>query len=258
MLSLNSSVVVSVSKLKVALLMLFFCSLFGCSKSPQNTIRVAAAASVQFVLHALIADFEATDSVKVDAVISSSGKLTAQIMQGAPFDLFLSADTSYPSFVHRNKKSLSPPLIYGHGQLVLWASDSTPQGLSLDLLSHPSIQKIGLADPNTAPFGQLSIDYLQRHHLYKKLLPKLVFGQSVAQVSQYVMTGAVDLGLSSLSIVLSKEAAHHGMYKPLHGFKIPQAMVLLSGNRPPKKAALRFYRYMQSSAARRILQSYGL
>lgn len=258
MLLPNCSVVASLFKLRSAILVLFFYSLFSCIKPPKETIRIAAAASVQFALQALIEDFEATDSVKVDAVISSSGKLTAQIMQGAPFDLFLSADTSYPAFVHRNNKSLHPPFVYGQGQLVLWASDNKTQGLNLDLLTHPSIRKIGLADPNTAPFGQLSVRCLKQHHLYQKLLPKLVFGQSVAQVSQYVMTGAVDMGLSSLSIVLSKEAAHHGIYLPINDFKIPQSMVLLSSNRPPKKAALRFYRYMQSRAARRILQTYGL
>ena len=242
---------------RCAFLLLLLC-MYGCqSAANKPNIRVAAAASVQFALEALIADYESKESIHIDAVIASSGKLTAQIIQGAPYDLFLSADTSYPNYIYQKQKCLQEPVIYGQGQLVLWSSERQIKPLKIDFLKDPSINKIALADPNTAPFGQLSVQFLQQQHLWQQLGPKLVFGESIAQVNQYVSTQAVDIGLTSLSIVLSEAAADKGSFLPLP-YYIPQSMVLLANKKGPKDASLQFYRYLQSQAAKKILKAYGL
>lgn len=244
--------------LKIVLLTFLVASLCSCRQDKRPVIRVAAAASNQFVLEALVADFESKDSVKVQTIISSSGKLTAQIIQGAPYDLFLSADSTYPAYIYQHLNDCTPPTIYGYGYLVMWSSDNQPQGFSTDMLRQSDISKIALADPKTAPFGLLAQEYLIDHQLYDSLQHKLVFGESIAQVNQYVLTEAVDMGFSSLSVVLSQNTVNTGSYHTLSDYKQPLSMLMLPHRQSNQAAVERFFQYLQSNAARLILSNYGI
>lgn len=241
---------------KFLLLILFIvCS---CRQEKREVLRIAAAASVQYALKALIDDFEKRDSAKVQCIISSSGKLTAQITQGAPYDLFLSADTSYPGYLYRIGKGSVKPKIYGYGKLVLWTCMEIENEMNLQILKDAKIKKIALPDPATAPYGHLAEKVLKQAGIYTSIKDKIVFGESISQVNQYITTRTVDIGFSSLSVVLASKLNKTGNYSRIKAYQIPQSMLLLKDSKKIKGAAQRFYKYMQSPEAVAILNEFGL
>jgi molybdate transport system substrate-binding protein len=239
-------------------LLLILCIVYSCRQEKQEVLRIAAAASVQYVLKALIEDFESRDSVKVQSIISSSGKLTAQITQGAPYDLFLSADTSYPGYLYRIGKGSVKPKIYGYGKLVLWSCREIENELNLEILKDEKIKKIALPDPATAPYGILAEKVLKDAGIDSIIQDKIVLGESISQVNQYIATKTVDIGFSSLSVVLASKLKNTGNYTRIKGCQMPHSMLLLQNSEKIKDSAQRFYKYMQSPEAFKILHEYGL
>lgn len=234
--------------------------LAGCSK-PNEKVVVATAANVQFVMQELQKVFEKETSIKLELVVSSSGKLTTQIREGAPFDLFVSADTRYPQEIYANGGSENSPKVYARGALVLWTRDSTatPQ---LSLLTSPNVKKIAIANPRTAPYGQAAVEVLQNAGLYEQVKSKLVYGESIAQTTQYIATGAADVGFTALAVVLSPEMKNVGSWTKLDSttYKpIDQAAVLLlhSEASPKRATSKQFYDFLYSEKAKAIFRQYG-
>lgn len=233
---------------------LFLCA---CSNTPSTTkITVATAASTQYVLDALIKEFEQESTIQVQKLVSSSGKLTAQIENGAPVDIFMSADLKYPSYLYQKGLCVDSPVVYAYGQLVLWTMldniDLTAPPLTI--LNNPKLQKIAVADPQTAPYGLLSVAYLKDINSYNSIQKKLVYGESIAQVNQYVMTQSVELGLTALSVVKAPLLQGRGQFVVLPEAKLPQGMILLNTNANSKV----FYDFLQSDKAKIIFRQYGL
>ncbi|MFT5645798.1 MAG: molybdate transport system substrate-binding protein [Aureispira sp.] len=226
------------------------------SVSKKEPIRIAAAASTQYVLEALIAAYIAENKVKIESVISSSGKLTAQIEHGAPIDIFISADTVYPNYLFEKGLGVERPIIYANGQLVLWTFGPYDLSTGLAILSNPSIQKIAIADPKTAPYGRLSQAYLKQKKLYKSLENKLILGESIGQVNQYINTQAVEIGLTAKSVVMAPKLKGKGQFVVLENAFLAQSMLLLKRERISKEA-VGFYTFLQSSEAQKIFAEYG-
>lgn len=233
---------------------------WGCSK-PNEKVVVATAANVQYVMRELQKVFEKETGIALELVVSSSGKLTTQIREGAPFDLFVSADTRYPQEIYSNGGSELPPKVYARGALVLWTRDSvaTPR---LESLAEPHIRKIALANPRTAPYGQAAIEVLQQAGLYEQVESKLVYGESIAQTTQYIETGAADVGFTALSVVLSPEMKNVGNWIKLDSSAyrpIDQAAVLLlhSKDSPKRDKSRKFYEFLYSEKAKEIFRQYG-
>jgi len=236
---------------------------FSCrSASAADKLTVAVAANAAPAVEALAALYREQHGWNVDLIIGSSGKLSTQIRQGAPFDLFLSADLTYPQALIDAKMAVLPLRVYARGRLVLWLPDTT--GLAragLSLLQAKRVRRIALAQPSLAPYGRAARQALAHSGLWQELQPKLVFGESISQVNQVLSTGAVDAGFTALSAMHYTAMADRGGYMEVDTSAyapIDQGMVVTrhgATNHP--EAARSFFDFLQSEDARRTLAHFG-
>jgi molybdate transport system substrate-binding protein len=246
-----------------ALALLFF-SCTGKKESPshQATLTVAAAANVQFVMEPLKKAFEQKTRIPVQTVLASSGKLTAQISQGAPYDVFVSADTKYPETLFREGNAFHAPKIYAFGALTLWTlREDLDLSLGIKALEQKEIHKIALANPETAPYGEQSIRAMTNAGLLEKLKQAFVFGESIAQTNQYILSKACDIGFTAKSVVLAPGIPQKGKWveiDPSLYAPIAQAAVitLYGQNKHPRESRL-FLEFLLSEDAREIFLRYG-
>ncbi|MGA0560622.1 molybdate ABC transporter substrate-binding protein [Larkinella sp. VNQ87] len=238
--------------MRIGLLLLF--TVMGFSAAAQK-IRVAVAANAQFVMEKLQAGFEKKTGLTVEPIVNSSGKLTAQIQHGAPFDVFLSADLDYPEILYKAGLSQTVPRIYAYGLLVLWTQTGFNPAKGLAVLTDKRIHKIAVANPKLAPYGAAAVDMLTRQNRLNALQPKLVYGESIAQVNQYLLSGAVEAGFTAKSVVLEPALRGKGRWVEVKDAKpIAQGVILLK-NAQPK--ARKFYEYLFSAEAQAIFRQYG-
>ena len=180
-------------------------------------LTLAAASDLRFVLDELVRDFRATRAhARVEVVYGSSGKLSAQIQNGAPFDIFFSADQAYAQALHRLKLTHGAVTPYAVGQLVLWSLDPELARLGLDeLLRHPRVKRFAIANPEHAPYGQRAMEVLRHRGLLDVAQRKLVLGDNVSQAAQFVRSGAAQAGLVSAALVLAPTLAGQGNWTPV-------------------------------------------
>ena len=226
-----------------------------------QALTVAVAANMQSAFEEIRAEFTRRTGLQVKPVFNSSGRFVAQVMNGAPFDVFLSADMMYPERLHKEGFAAAPPRVYAYGTLVLW----TMQPLDLSdwqrLLASPAVRKVAIANPKSAPYGREALNALRNLELEAPLKGKLVFGESVSQTNQYIHSRSVDAGITAKSVVLSPEMKDQGRWVELPGNSyqpIAQGVVVLKhglDNNP--KAAQQFSDFMLSRQARAVLQRYG-
>lgn len=227
-----------------------------------QTVRVAAASDLQFAMPELAVHYEKGSGAKIELAFGSSGNFFAQIQNGAPFDVFFSADRSYAekliSAGQADPKSL---YVYALGQLVLWAPNGAYLRLmekGLSALTDPRVQKIAIANPEHAPYGRAAVAALQKAGLYEQLKPKLVFGENISQAAQFAQSGNAQVGMIALSLALS-ESMKNGERWPVPADYYPpleQAAVLLkaAANKPQ---SVGFLDFVKSGAGRVILARYG-
>lgn len=231
------------------------------SVSPQDLL-VAVAANVQFAMEELQSAFAEESGLEVKTVIGSSGKLTAQIKNGAPYDLFLSADMKYPQELHRAGLAVDTPRVYARGALVLWSLAGVDLRRDIPaILTDPAVTKIAIADPQLAPYGMEALRVLQHYGIGEALAPKLVYGRSIAQVNQYITLQTVAAGLTAKSVVLSPEMRDVGAWIAIDTraySPIDQGVVMLKHGQDERRAAARrFYEFLFSAPARVIFVRYG-
>jgi molybdate transport system substrate-binding protein len=186
----------------------------------QPSLRVAAAADLEPVLPPLLEQFRQSAGIQAEATYQASAVLTTQIQNGAPFDLFLSADLGYPKRLidagladAAGSADSTTPIIYARGTLVLWArKDSHLPPPSLDLLRNPGLKRLAIANPDRAPYGRAAVAALTSLKLYDALKPSLVTAGNIAQAAQFVDSGNADAGLISLTSALTPELASGGVY----------------------------------------------
>ena len=227
-----------------------------------QTVRVAAASDLQFAMAELARRYEKETGTKVELSFGSSGNLFALIQNGAPFDLFFSADRSYPERLIEarmaDRKSL---YIYALGRLALWAPSEA--GLKLaekgfSALADPRVQKIAIANPEHAPYGRAAVAALQKAGVYEQAKSKLVFGENISQAAQFVQSGNAQIGMVALSLALSESmkggerwVVPAGYYPPLE-----QAAALINGA-GSRTEAHGFLEFVKSEAGRAIFVRYG-
>jgi molybdate transport system substrate-binding protein len=225
------------------------------------TVRVAVAANVQFAFDALRTEFRKQSGHEIEASVSSSGKLTTQIMHGAPFDVFMSADMEYPEKLHAAGFAAAAPRPYAYGALVLWTMKDLDLANWQSALSGPGVLKIALANPQTAPYGRETIRALEALRLHDKLKSRLVYGESIAQTNQYIHSRVADAGFTAKAVVLSPEMQRQGKWidLPRDAYQpIAQGAVLLrDGAKNNAEASQAFYAFLFSDTARRIFARYG-
>lgn len=186
----------------------------------QTTIRVAAAADLEPVLPPILEQFRQTTGIRAEATYQASAVLTTQMMNGAPFDVFLAADLRYPKRLidaHLADTAGRPgpgaPIIYAKGTLVLWTRKDSPfSPPSLDLLRSPALKRLAIANPDRAPYGRAAVAALTSLKLYDALKPRLATAENIAQAAQFVDSGNADAGLISLTTALSTHMVAGGTY----------------------------------------------
>ena len=217
----------------------------------QTPLRLAAAADLQPVLPPILEQFQRATGIHVEATYQASAALTSQIQNGAPFDLFLSADLSYPRRLidagladAAGSTDSSTPITYARGTLVLWTrKDSGLPPPSLDLLRNPSLKRLAVANPDRAPYGRAAIATLHSLKLYDNLKPRIVTAENISQSAQFVESGNADAGLISLTSALTPSLASSGRY-----FVIPRDLY------PPiEQGAVLISKTQQRDAAHRLL-----
>lgn len=193
----------------------------------QSPLRVAAAADLEPVLPPILSQFERSTGIHAEATFQASAALAAQIQNGAPFDLFLSADLGYPKRLMdagladaAGSPDSSSPIVYARGTLVLWTrNDSRFPAPSLDLLRSPELRRLAVANPDRAPYGRAAVAALTALKLYDSLKPRLVTAENIAQAAQFVESGNADAGLISLTSALTARLSSEGGY-----FVVPRTL----------------------------------
>lgn len=230
------------------------------SAQPRERLLVAAASSLGPIMGELTSDFARRHpGLDVRLSLGSSGKLYHQIVQGAPFDLFYSADTWYPQQLVNAGKTSGPVRIYARGRLVLWSKTLDVETLGFEALSNPGVKRIALANPQHAPYGMRAREFLQARGLWEPLKPKLVFGENIAQAAQFAQTGNAQLGLLARSLMSSPQLMDSGGYwlVPESGHQpLEQGYVVLkpAAGEPAQEL---FVDYMSSPEARAIFEHHG-
>ncbi len=234
----------------------------GEKEAGAGKLTVAVAANVQFAMAELKAAFEKESGLSVNVAVSSSGKLATQILQGAPYSLLASADMKYPAALLERGKAANAPRVYAYGALVLWTMKD-----DIELLADPafllgdSIRKVAIANPRNAPYGEQAIRYFEHYGLLDAIRSKLTYGESIAQTNQYIISKAVEAGITAKSVVLSPEMKNTGKWVelPPDSYQpIEQGVVITSyGQEKHPQASQRFYEFLFSEKARAIFERYG-
>ena len=240
-----------------------FIALFGIvftSCKPTNNIdklTIATAASAQFALKKLAINFSKKHNIKVDVILGSSGKLTTQIINGAPYDLFFSADMYYPKMLFNKEKTEKKPITYAYGTPVIWTMRKDIAIDSLVQLKDPSIKHLAIANPRNAPYGRKAIRYLKQKNVYKSIEHKLVYGESISQVNEYVLNKTVEVGVTAKSIVSSPKLKGKGFFKELDKeYWVKQGAVIIKNKNLPEMKK-QFLEYVLSEEGKEILVNYG-
>ena len=224
-----------------------------------QSIKVAVAANLQSVIKVLGADFKQKTGFTIEPIVGSSGNLVAQIRNGAPYDIFLSADMDFPETLFKENLSTKKPVVYAQGSLIICSSQDIGFENWERVLLTERIKKIAIANPAIAPYGKAANETLTDKGILNDIKQKVVTGESISQINTYITTGVADVGFTTLALVkdpANKIKLFYKVIDPKTYAPIEQGMVLLkrAGN---NKAAEMFYRYMLGKSAKAILKTYG-
>jgi molybdate transport system substrate-binding protein len=237
------------------------CILMAVAPLQAEAINVAAASDLSFALQEMARAFEHETGNQIRLTLGSSGNFYAQIVNGAPFDLFLSADVDYPRQLEAKGYAVPGSVFsYGLGALALWVPRQSKlklDKLGMQALLDDSVKRIAIANPEHAPYGRAAVTAMERSKIYDRVKTKLVLGENVSQAAQFVQSGAADIGIVALSIALSAPMRESGRYWIVPADMYPlleQGAVLLKRAGP---AARDFYQWLHDSEAQGILFKYG-
>jgi molybdate transport system substrate-binding protein len=247
--------------MKIVRLILAAALLVGSSLAAAAPLTVAIAANLKYVFDDLAAEFRKETGIEIQAVPNASGKIATQVRNGAPFDVFMSADMDFPAGLYKDGYATTPPKIYAYGVLVLWTQKNVDLARGIPGLADLGVGKIAIANPKVAPFGRQALKAMDYYKVGAALTPKLVYGESITQVSQYVDSKAADVGFSAKSVVVAPETAGKGQWVevPADSYEpIAQGIVILRhGSEANGEAARKFYGFIQSGKAREIFAKNG-
>ncbi len=224
-------------------------------------ITVACAPNVQFAMEEIKVAFEKSTRTKAKMIYSASGTLAAQIKNGAPYDVFVSADTDFPDSLAKHGAAVGKPVIYAYGSVVLWTMKNYDLTKGLSILTSPAIGTIGIPDPKNAPYGRAALKALQNAGLADTTRTRLVFGESIAQTAQYIITQTVDIGFNAKGIVLSKAMTDKGHWIAVDSTlcpKIAQAVIVCKyGFQKNPDSAKQFLEFLVSQFSKDVLKKNG-
>jgi len=230
--------------------------------APGREITVAAASDLQFVLPKIAAQFEKETGQTVKLVFGSSGNFYSQIQNGAPFDLFFSADVEYPERLEKNGFTEPGSLVrYATGKIVLWAAKESSLDVNRGLaaLLDPGVRKIAIANPAHAPYGRAAVAALRHENLYDQVALKLVLGENISQAAQFVESGNADAAIVALALVIAPPGKDSGKYFVIPADSYPpidQAAVVLKSSQQ-KAAARQFLEFLRRPEILNLMRDFG-
>jgi molybdate transport system substrate-binding protein len=230
--------------------------LHSCTQK-QDEVTIIAASDLSSVMPEIIQKFKSKS--KIIVIYASSGKAYTKIRNGAPYDLFFSADIMYPKKLKYEGYTLTEPQLYGIGRLVLWSSKLPLQGNGFSIFYKNPNVRIAIANPEHAPYGKRAIEVLKRIKVYNIIEKQLIIGENISQASQFCITGNADVGILALSIALSPKMKEKGefvlisdtLYSPLK-----QAFVCLK-HAQNNQTVTDFVNFISSPDVRTIFEKYG-
>jgi molybdate transport system substrate-binding protein len=249
--------------LKRLLKIFLICSFMGFNLiAYAGSMTIAAASDLKFALDETVKNFNKQfPQHDIKVIYGSSGKIYTHIQQGAPYDLYFSADISYPDLLKKEGLTSGPVTPHAVGRIVLWAPKGKikAKDLSLEYLLSPSIKRIAIANPKHAPYGKRAEEALKSKGLWQSLQNKLIYGENISQTAQFVQTGNADIGIIALSLAMSQELIKNGHYilipDQLHT-PLEQGFVLTKRGEQ-NTAAQQFAAFMSSQEARQVMVKYG-
>lgn len=233
-----------------------------CSSIFADKINVAVAANVSYAINTLVAEFNKTNpDTKVQVILGSSGKLTAQIKNGAPFNIFMSANMKFPQSLYDDNIAITKPIVYAQGALAMLTIQKIDFSDGINLIKKDSIKKIAVANPKTAPYGVATIEALKNAKLYDEVKNKFVYGESISQTVTYAITAA-DIGFIAKSSLYDENMSKYkeninwidvdpSLYTPIN-----QGIVIIN-NAKENKEVKAFYDFILSPNAQKIFKEYG-
>jgi len=235
---------------------------FGIGTCKAQEITIAAAADLQFVMQDVAARFQKETGKTVKLIYGSSGNFFQQIQNGAPFDMFFSANLDFARKLEA--AGLTEPgtfYQYATGKIVVWVPSDSKLDLSAgpQSLLNPAIKKIAIANPQHAPYGQAAVAAMKKENIYDKVADKFVLGENISQTASFVVSGAADVGIVALSLALSPTMKDKGRYKeiPVADYApIEQACVILKSSKQ-KATAQAFLDTIKTPAVAELFRTYG-
>jgi len=228
-----------------------------------NELTIAAAADLNYAFKDLVTEFERQTGTHVKLSLGSSGNFFSQISNGAPFDLYFSADIGYPKKLIVEGFAVPNSLYqYATGRIVLWVPNTASVAVEkagIQAVADPAVKKIAIANPKHAPYGRAAVAALRHFKLYDRVKDKLVFGENITQAAQFVESGAADIGIIALSLALAPAMKAAGSYWeiPAEAHQpLEQGAVVLKDAKNAE-AAKKFLDFMQSAAGQAIMRRYG-
>jgi len=239
-----------------------FLAMVCISRCAAQEITAAAAADLQFAMQDIADRFQKETGRTVKLIYGSSGNFFQQLQNGAPFDIFFSANLDYAKQLEA--AGLTEPgsyYQYARGKIVIWVPKDSKLDVSsgLQVLLNPSIKKIAVANPQHAPYGQAAVAAMQKEHIYDKVQDKLVLGENISQTASFVVSGSADVGIVALSLAMSPNMKDRGRYAEIPSDEYPpieQACVILRSSKN-KEAAKQFLSFFERPAIGDVLKSYG-
>jgi len=225
-------------------------------------ITVAAAADLQSVLQDAAARFQKESGKTVKPIYGSSGNFYQQLQNGAPFDMFFSANLDYPKKLEA--AGLTEPgsfFQYAAGKIVIWVPNDSKLDISsgLQSLLNPAIKKIAIANPQHAPYGQAAVAAMKKANVHDQVAAKFVLGENISQTASFVVSGAADVGIVALSLALSPNMKDKGRYLEIPATDYPpieQACVILKSSQQ-KDTAKAFLNFLKTPAVAELFRAYG-
>lgn len=240
--------------------LLLACSLLISTVAHAEKVTVAAAADLKFAMDEIVTTFkQANPADQVEVIYGSSGKFHTQIQQGAPYDLYFSADIAFPRELVKAGLAASEVKPYAFGRIVLWSAGMNASKMTLASLTDPKIARIAIANPKHAPYGKRAEEALRASGLWDKVESKLVYGENIAHTAQFVQTGNAQVGIIALALAVNPALAKRGGY-----WLIPDKLhepleqgFIITKRAEGSALARRFADYMGSKPARAVMTKYG-
>ena len=222
-----------------------------------QVVRVAVAANLQSIVKVLQKDFKQKTGIDIEPIVGASGALTTQMKNGAPYDVFLSADMNFPETLFKEGFSLKAPVAYALGSLIICSNQDIGFENWERVLMTARVKKIAMANPSIAPYGKAAKEAIQHKGIINEVNSKIVYGESISQVNTYITTGVTEVGFTTQSLIKdTKTPLYWKAIDPQIYAPIEQGIILLKhadGNANAEK----FYQYIFSPAAKAIFKAYG-